>query len=379
LISLTLGQTNKFEAEFSDSRGSQLNLSTVNYYLISQNGIVILTGACVQNVNNPKIWEITLTIPTNAPINSSAETKYKLKFSAVDNKGNIHTNTQEFFIVDLTVEDQYSREILVMEGASKFSDYLVLPTTITKYQITILDISNNEIWSGSEVTNPTPFRTNTGKNVYKNSWTSKIDNMEAGETHVAPYYANWTYTRQDGVEESELHPIYVANMKVVNIINSIKRFINKSEYLDINPDLQFSDADILHFTIQGLNRINTAQPQLTEWHMGNFPYQMNYLLEKAATHELLNSWYLAEGMNTFNFSGQSAQLDVDRTQFIQTKMDEINNYLDQNLRIAKKNYLKTSAAGRGSIGVISVNFGPNLRFPVASHRAYAWFRQQAWR
>ena len=146
------------------------------------------------------------------------------------------------------------------------------------------------------------------------------------------------------------------------IVNNMRRYLDKARNFDIDPSLRWTDAELIHFVTVGLNRFNIALPTVTNYTISNFPGNYIYVIEKCAEHEALNALYLAEGMRAFDFTGASVTLNMDRTSYIQTKMDEIGGWLDNNLTKIKTLLTRqTSGNAALSIQISSVTNGFSRR------------------
>ena len=88
---------------------------------------------------------------------------------------------------------------------------------------------------------------------------------------------------------------------------------------------------------------------------------MTDLIVKAGAMHALQGQYLAEGMTTFDFQGLGVQLSIDRTQYIQTIVDQLNQELTDRIPRTKRLYIRSSSPGVLNISVHAItNFTLNV-------------------
>lgn len=158
-----------------------------------------------------------------------------------------------------------------------------------------------------------------------------------------PYLIYYSFTA-NGQPETVVHQLYWTNNRVITLINRLKNYLDKARLTEIDPTMQWWDGEVVASTYEGLQYINGFPPEMTSWSQLDLPMSLETYWMYASAFHLLNTRYLAEGMTKFNFTGLNSTLDVDRTEALQYKMDEIKSFLDR-LETAKKSAVKNNGPG----------------------------------
>lgn len=360
------GQSSSAEVYFKDSLGNTiLPLSPCTYEVRDYNNNLVMSGSATQDPLDTSHWTATFTIPTSAPV-GEAGNKYQIKWSLTSTTNQVHVSVEYFLLV--AEGEPPPRELSVtMLSYANFVDMFgtsLVPTALT---VEIHDIYDN-VWMAPTV--PTSFTDETPRFIgdmlyYDFDSGYPISNLVAGYDGIYPAFAIWKYDLPGNPGQIEVHPIYVLNSKAFNYINNVRRIVDKARNQDIDPSLSFTDAEIAHYVLSGLARINVSKPQATIFNINTLPDPMSMLLTKAAAFEALDAWYLAEGMKAFNFTGQSVTLEIDRTQYIQTIKDGINTWLEEQIPLAKKVWARSGSGSRYGMGALSVSMWSGTSLPYA--------------
>jgi len=331
----------------------------VTYKVYSYDNIFILQGSAIQDNIRPSDWYANFVIPEGSPVpNDTNNEQYYIEFFATNTTQQLQSK-QYFQVVDNAEPVSYDSSVLTIKGQS-ITDNLITSLRVTSYTVSIQDDTDRVLYTATN---------NDPQSVLKNNcYVTKINmgsqpSITDNGIGFFPYLVIYTYETEDNITNTEVHTLYVMNSKMMLLVNNMRRYLDKARNYDIDPSLRWTDLELAHFVMSGINRYNSSLPTITGFTATNFPTQHTYLLEKCAEHEALNALYLAEGMRAFNFTGASTSLEVDRTQYIQTKMDEIGSWLDNNLIQAKSLLIRTMTGnGRTNIQLTS----------VTNFRGYGW-------
>jgi hypothetical protein len=181
--------------------------------------------------------------------------------------------------------------------------------------------------------------------------------------HVKAYFSS-------GPADFLVKPVYVLTPLVGTHVNSLMRYLDKARIKELDPSLQYSPEEMVHFLIEGINYINSVgTPSM--YTLDAMPPTLYSLLVYAAAFAALNARYLAEGMNSFEFTGANTQLSFNRKEVLQTKMSELQSMLDTQLPNAKKAAIVSFGPGtapeaaiasgmtmRRKLGSIGLTVGP---------------------
>jgi len=355
------------ETYFKEQNGdSFVATKPPTYTMRTPEGALVLSGAAQQDYQVPSRWFATVTLPESTPI-FPQEKKYSLTWH-IFNKQQKRTNV-EFFNVSPVLEDySYIENDKVVLDNNPFRDHIILPKNldITDLSIKVLDGQGNVYLSG--LVNPEPVATYYDKVKYSFS-SPPIARMIAGNSCNRPFIIQWNY-KGSGEHRQEFHFLYVISAKVLLFMNDLRRFIDRARNEDIINQLQYTDVDLVHWLLRGIDRINMANPSLTNYTICNMPNQFNIALTYAAAWEGLSAQLLAEGVSNFELSGQSVSLSVDRTPALEGAFSKVDSWLNDNLPKIKNLTIRQS-----SMGVLGISLGVTNNTSLSGAQAMNSIRQ----
>jgi hypothetical protein len=317
------------------------------------NGLSIPITAAVKIDANT--WRATLSIPAVAPICTPTSGYYKLIWTHSNG-----TAEQDFQVV--SYDEGVQRPAPAGFGVVNVSlmDEIYLPLGATDIQCEVLTLAGTvQIASTNAVTDSVSTQTPESPGSIRATVEWQVPVIGVGE-----YVAHWRYLI-GGVPQHEYRQAFVISTKTASMLSSFKMFIDQSQMTRWLGHFSFHETELIDCLYRGMDRVNIHPPQQTSFSPDTMPQPLTHALRVAALHEMLNRLYLAEGLSTFDFQGGSIQVNVDRTQFIQTKMDELGNWLDSNLTSIKGGMLSRSSIGHlhvtVSYGGQNNNFAHNGR------------------
>lgn len=362
MVAAVIGQNYTCTCTFKNQDGTPFEVvSPISYKVFAFNDALIIENTAVQDVENASIWYANFAIPENAPVpNDVNNEQYRIDWYAQGINERLQA-TQQFQVIGSAEPPVYDSTVLAMVG-QPIEDTLITMQKLSAYTLTIQDVGGNVLHTFSNTHPVSVLRNNTYVTTY-NSGTALPDVTDKCMGYC-PYLLTYNFTLENGQTETEIHTLYVINSVAAILINNMRRYLDMARNYDLDVNLRLTEEDYIHFITVGLQRINGANPNTTTYTLCNFPMAFLYLLEKCAEVELLNAWYLAEGMRSFEFTGASVSLSVKRTEFIEKKMDEINSWLDNNLEKQKELMIrKGNSAGNLGVGLSSVTNGFSWRYP----------------
>jgi hypothetical protein len=359
-------------------------IGAVTYQILTPNNLLIESGIAEQDQTNAARWLISFTVPHTAPITSNGQ-KYQLKWRAAS--GNeIVTNNEYFQVVDTAAPDPIDTSIVTLVG-NPFRANLITPDAgLKSLSLRVLTAEGTPIISlANLITDPPEGASPPGPISPVVSGSNSVYSIPIDENYglagltmrhsgLANYFAYFNYTDSVGQQLTEIQPIYLANTLVVSMMNDMRQFTDLLRNNDAVVELRVSEAKLLHFAVQGLLRVNATSPAnfVFDFVMLARVAQFYFWVLKAAQYELLSALYLAEGMTAFDFQGMSVQLNMDRTQFIQSLMNDIKSDLDNNLPKVKSQYAR-SGGFTGRIGTIGGVISPSFNWVFrASYGSMNW-------
>lgn len=345
------GQTVTTKAEFLNADNSPFVVSNpVTYTVYDFNNNVVVSDTAIQDTLSPQTWIATFAIPVDVPIPELNE-KYKIVWLASNN--NESKSAIEYFSIREENDPFFYEYGKLALNKGKLADSLVTQEEVSNISLRLIDENDREIHKANVNQQPVVNRDNF---IYNYESSNNIPDLIPGNG-VCPYFAEWTYTSPTNGMNVEVHPIYVVNTKMFMFIDGVRKMVDKARNNDINPALEYHDLDLAHYVLDGIQRINAHAPNVTSWTPSNIPTSIYPFVKKAGAIEALRAQYLAEGVNAFDFTGQSVTLNIDRTQYIQSVMDNLEQSFDEPLRKTKKILIRRSGPG-----ALHITINPTTNF-----------------
>lgn len=306
------------------------------------NGLEIPVGNIVQVGNN---WRATVAVPEGAPV-CQPDDYYKFIWY------NGSTTVELDFQV-IGYDEGVQRPMPAGFGVENISfvDELFLPLGVNtnpgEIKCELLALSGDVVVANSLIT-VTIDDTNSPTDNSPGS-VKVTASLNAGvPVPVGEYVSHWSF-KYNGALSHDFRQAFIISTRMTSLLSSFRMYLDQSQLNRWLAHFQFTDVELVDCLYRGADRVNAHPPQATAYSPDNMPFSLQHALRYAALCEMLNRLYLAEGLSTFDYQGGSIQVTADRTQYIQTKMDELNSWLESNLT-----QVKTVTVTRGSIGHLSI-------------------------
>lgn len=345
------------------------------WQLLNDEATVILSGTAVAGTS-PGEWVATITIPEDyEPLSGNRDELMLLDVFGTDSNRKERSAERELQMID------YAEDFLP-DGITWFKGQQLIDTILTSKPIialsaqiqdaagtiimsypALIPVSSRQVRGQSSV----PDKLNLGsKSLTQYHSTVNLTTFSLPFSSV-PYLIYYNVTTADGAEQV-VTQLYWTNNRIVNIAMRAKNYLDKARLTEIDPTMQWWDTEYFAATYEGLQYVNGHAPEITFWTQQDLPMPLEQYWMYASIFHMLNTRYLAEGMTKFNFTGLNTTLDVDRTEALQYKMDEIKGILD-NLTVAKVSAIRTSGtgtvdpttgvtAGRNAVAVLGLSINP---------------------
>lgn len=356
------GQSAIFEALFFNDDGATpfAGIASTTWVVRDPDNKLITQGSGSQDIQNPARWTASITIPSTAPATTTGR-RYSILWSIKNAKTTLQY--KDYFAVKPAVDfDIVDLDRLVIEKTNLIDSLAIdVNSSITQLQIKLLTESGQLVFDSGVLSGgslPPSINAQEYK-VYTYQSPSVITDMTVALNGFKPYIIEWVYTA-DGIVEREYHFMYVVNYRILSLSNSLRRFIDKAKSRHPNPALQFTEVDLIEYLSQGVALINFTKPTLTDWSIVTCPPSLHMGLIQAGAYCALSAQYIAEGQAAFSFNGQTVTLEVDRTQFIDTALGRMMEFIQTQIPIAKRMWLRSGGNTGHAGGVLGVNVGPSL-------------------
>lgn len=117
--------------------------------------------------------------------------------------------------------------------------------------------------------------------------------------------------------------LWAVTPSVLSAATQLEDFINKARSSNVIPELEYTTADLIQYLHRGLSMFNVFRPQLTQFTGMNMQGMILSGWLDCSSYYALVSQLGAEGSMAFDFSGQTVQLNVDRTPAIESVLGRI--------------------------------------------------------
>ena len=397
----TEGQTARLTETFLDEHDDPLDYSDdqpPRVTLINGSEIVSEAYATVDSSATPGTWVVDLPIPHMSLVESA---RVKAMWTFLDSDGGSHKSSQYLevapdvesrtgditFIADI---DKMAVAILPFRfdpgkaevPADVVNQIPAQPAVIGDSLSVGVFINNQSLYSATDPMIPYPDNRivlkpgyNTSRLSFPISWPTKFfEPMAVVVTHERPDALPTTYTFN----------CWPCNSSILSTAKQLEDFINKAQIKNVIPELDYTQGDLLMYLYRGLSLFNALE-QITAFTGVNMQGYMQEAWLICSSYYALGAQLQAEGALAFDFSGQTVNLNIDRTPSIESALGRIEQQIDNVVKPLKKQLkLNGVIGGDGSIGssalngarkrgVLGLTNAPTTRLPYTGRNG-SWFR-----
>ena len=376
VATIVRGQNQLFDAYFYEDDGTTplFAVGGVSYVVTAFNSMLIASGIAEQDTTNLARWKLNLIIPPSAPTTGPNDV-YTLVWRAKDKSGNTNIQRDKFTVSDQAdVAESLNSTTIAMVNQPFNLSFAVNDPKISSLSLRILKIGSDMPLItlpnlldqvGQGITSVTDGNLSRYNILISGGQLTPIVS-QGNQGGLSGYFAYYNYLDGVGREQTQINNIYIVNSTILSIMNDMNMYCNMLRNADVVTQLQIDESKLVHFAIQGLQKVNATSP-------GNFGFDFNSLalnqtfyhwVVKCAQLELLQALSLAEGMSAFEFSGMTVQLNSDRTQYLNNAIGELQNAIDNQLPRVKSQFGR-AGGGTGRMGNNWYTlWSPILTFPT---------------
>jgi len=301
------------------------------YYTVRDTNQELIAGG-VGTLSTDNLYHCTFFIPEHALLSTDVA-KYVIEWELISPTNESFVSTEYFDVIHPTYDNIVKKEI----------QKITLPMTPLVLNIPLPDDPDTitfTVYNEYNVSQFTVMPQSTGLYSGFYIYTVTIPPNTFGNNRT--YLGVWTFTI-DNVESVYVQKINIIDMFTMSRISDMRMYIDKV-CKDVDLYVGYRDSDLVFHFQQGLNIVNTM-PLITEWKPTDFINYSGlapaiYGLTMAACLSALRAEYLAEGDNAFDYSGQPVSLTVDRTQYIESEIGRIQEYLTSEFAAFKKQFIR---------------------------------------
>jgi hypothetical protein len=302
--------------------------------ILSPTEEIIQTGVATQVPASPGRWQFSWFVPADADL-STEDIPWRIDWVMVTNGGRQLTRSSSFIAIDNIEASPDERQYFNLTFSGQTDRAIVRfknPQDLVQLTITTPSNVTTDLTPRIEVIQQDQFHT----------YFADTDALTA----TGCYLLVWT-TRRTAISPPHtfVQQIRVPELLFWLVQPDFRMLIDKIQKKEGHVQA-YSDSDLYGYLLRGMDILNQTNP-ITSWSLTTFPSQFGFLtfLIAAATWWGLQAQYLSEGELSFNFSGQTVTLDVDRTSFYADAMGRLKEYLDNELQKTKRNALRRSSVG----------------------------------
>jgi len=303
-------------------------------------------------------WQVDFTIPN---FNLVDEVELSVLWEMVDDGCNRVRHSQ--LITVLPAKNKRYGDIVCIHKQTDSKFTFVLERTVEPTDSVLMSIAlNNEVLvEDLDLMSETSII----KNITKTRAVFEIPlNVPRSELRLQPVSVVVTHTDKRFVPDIVQANLWVITPQVTVAISMLQQAIDKAKLENVIPELEFTTADYLLYLYRGLQMFNSYPPQVTSIRGTNMQGILLHLWIVCSSLEALKAQTLAEGASAFDFSGQTVNLNVDRTPSLEAAIGRLESQIENEVKPYKKLLGKASVIDNdGSIGstnlasAIARNFG----------------------
>lgn len=318
--------------------------------LVSSNDVVISAGTATPS-SEAGAWLLNVIVPEGYSTASGSE-ELTIELYGTDTRGKIRSVERQYNLLD--VADDFLPQGVLLTSKSTNISLIHDRDDLSKdnFEMIFSDHDGTKI-SGPHV--PLDYTINRVANMtdipdrftdpefsgYR--YDLKFEPMVPPESTHGPLLIELTNTEDESLEQ--ILPTYPITGIMKRHILNLKMYLDKARLIEIDPTLQWQTEELAHAVYEGLSYVNAYPSVLTYWTPERSPSPMHTPIWYAAAMYALNARYLAEGFNSFQFSGASTSLDFDRRDAITYKIEELKSHLETNLQKTKSMAIRSFGIG----------------------------------
>lgn len=329
-----------------------MNANQPTYDIVDSDNNVLASGVAAPNVTLG-FYDVAYTVPDDAPLGPLGRS-WRIDWNLVDVGGHSHTYSLEFAVLEKSseiaaVEKRHGYLVFVGKNAVLLNRRASRPHEIT-VDVSIPGQPSLETDRQAGALAP--------EEIIDGSVFAYRDTIAASKLLPDTTYAVlWEITQTPAsfpVNETEV--LHVLSKAWIPYLHAFDVVINKirARATDLQAATPYEQFNALK---EGLKIVNGWHPNTVQWTMDNFPHgTLGHFVVLAAQFWWLNSLYQAEGLLSFDFSGQTVSLTYDHLGWIDASMQRALDFLNNQLAIQKK-AVQRRAMPTGIVAVRPMRYG----------------------
>lgn len=309
-----------------------------NYPKVSLYEGGFILGTSVAAESPAGVYSAGITIPDSLDMEDRDFKLLELRWELLDDSGQKWQFSHQVQVLSTTDREELQQDIITDGGSTLVSVMLGMSLTTGDTAEAVLFRGNDQIgpsMSGAITdlgeSSRVDFNTSTlpaaDYVTTLNAYTLRVSGLRSGR----PY--------------TQYFRMYNVTPAVMNAARQVEQLLHKSRIEQTIASLKYTDADLMLYLQRGLAMFNAYPPALTNFTGLNMQGAIQHGWVVCTMVFALGAQVLAEGEMSFDFQGQSVQLNVDRTPQLETAIGRWEAALETQVRPLKQLLAKDGITG----------------------------------
>ena len=179
---------------------------------------------------------------------------------------------------------------------------------------------------------------------------------------LAPMAVNCVYTGgQLKDKRMASYKLWCCTPQMMVAATMVQDFCDRARLDNVIPELEYTQSDLMLYLYRGLASFNSLPPRVTSFTGTNMQGPFLESLVVMACTAALQAQYMAEGALSFDFSGQTVSLNMDRSPAIESTLGRLESELNSKVMPLRKLIGRAGVySGDGSQGGRLLQGGSNF-------------------
>lgn len=342
--------------------------------LLDSQDIISEVYALPSVADTPGTWAANVPIPL---FDLTESKEFKLVWTFRSSEGDVYKTTQTL-VVEPDAEHRISDISLVKDVDINME--VVLPHVFNESDGDTVSFQlfwNNEARYSTPLT-PTDPSISTHLGLDQTIFTLGLGGFV--DPTLSPMILFMTYKKLGASAVRYEYNIWYVTPQIIVAAKLLEDWINKAKIENVIPALEYTQSDLIMYLQRGLALFNSIGTMITNFDGTNMqgPILDSWLV--CSTYYALGAQLQAEGALAFDFSGQTVNLNVDRTPTIEAALGRVEQQLENSVKPVKKllaRYGVSSGSGAQggkfmtgakNLGILQILNAPTSKMGYTSHQ-----------
>lgn len=177
------------------------------------------------------------------------------------------------------------------------------------------------------------------------------------------------------------YKLWVVTPQILIAASMVEDHINKARAMNVIPELEYTQAEIINYLYRGLALFNTIGPRVTGFNGTNMQGTILNGWVICASYYALGAQLQAEGQLAFDFTGQVVNLNMDRTPSIESALGKLETEIQGPVTNLKNKLSKAgindgdgsqganAIDGARSLGKLGITNSPTTKWATVGNRS----------